>query len=104
MLRHFGAQVAVAERDGSRAITVQGDGELEGRNVNVPGDPSSAAFLVSAALIVPCSEIAIEGVLVNPTRTGFYVTLKEMGADIQFRNEREEGASPWPTSWCGTRG
>jgi 3-phosphoshikimate 1-carboxyvinyltransferase len=60
----------------------------------VPGDPSSTAFLVSAALIVPGSEIVIEGVLVNPTRTGFYVTLKEMGADIAFRNEREEGGEP----------
>ena len=94
MLRHFGAQVAISERDGSRAITVGGDGELEGRSVNVPGDPSSTAFLASAALIVPGSEIAIEGVLVNPTRTGFYVTLKEMGADIQFSNEREEGGEP----------
>ena len=94
MLRHFGARLTVAERDGARAITVAGDAELEGRSVNVPGDPSSAAFLVSAALIVPRSEIAIEGVLVNPTRTGFYVTLAEMGADIQLRNEREEGGEP----------
>ena len=94
MLRHFGARVTVVERDGSRFITVAGDGELEGRSVNVPGDPSSAAFLVSAALIVPGSEIAIEGVLVNPTRTGFYVTLAEMGADLQFRNQREEGGEP----------
>ena len=62
--------------------------------MNVPGDPSSAAFLASAALIVPGSEIAIDGVLVNPTRTGFYVTLREMGADIRFRNEREEGGEP----------
>ena len=73
---------------------LQGDAELEGRNVNVPGDPSSAAFLVAAALIVPGSEITIEGVLVNPTRTGFYVTLAEMGADVVFRNEREEGGEP----------
>ncbi|MBO0740299.1 MAG: 3-phosphoshikimate 1-carboxyvinyltransferase, partial [Hyphomicrobiaceae bacterium] len=94
MLRHFGARLTVAERDGGRAITVAGDAELEGRSVNVPGDPSSAAFLVSAALIVPGSEIAIEGVLVNPTRTGFYVTLAEMGADIQLCNEREEGGEP----------
>jgi 3-phosphoshikimate 1-carboxyvinyltransferase len=95
MLRHFGAEVAVAERnDGSRAITVQGDAELEGRSVNVPGDPSSTAFLTAAALIVPGSEITIEGVLINPTRTGFYVTLAEMGADIAFRNEREEGGEP----------
>jgi len=94
MLRHFGAEVAVAERNGVRAITVQGDAELEGRSVNVPGDPSSTAFLVAAALIVPGSEVTIEGVLVNPTRTGFYVTLAEMGADVAFRNEREEGGEP----------
>jgi len=94
MLRHFGAHLTVAERPGARAITVAGDAELEGRTVNVPGDPSSAAFLVSAALIVPGSEIAIEGVLVNPTRTGFYVTLAEMGADIVLHNEREEGGEP----------
>jgi 3-phosphoshikimate 1-carboxyvinyltransferase len=94
MLRHFGAEVSVVERDGSRAITVTGDGELEGRDVVVPGDPSSAAFLAAAALIVPGSEITIEGVLVNPTRTGFYTTLREMGADIAFVAEREEGGEP----------
>jgi 3-phosphoshikimate 1-carboxyvinyltransferase len=94
MLRHFGAGVVTVERDGARAITVKGDGELEGRAVTVPGDPSSAAFLVAAALIVPGSEITIEGVLVNPTRTGFYKTLREMGADIAFLNEREEGGEP----------
>ena len=60
----------------------------------VPGDPSSAAFLAAAALIVPGSEITIEGVLVNPTRTGFYTTLREMGADVAFLNEREEGGEP----------
>jgi 3-phosphoshikimate 1-carboxyvinyltransferase len=94
MLRHFGAEVAVTERDGARAITVVGDAELEGRPVNVPGDPSSAAFVVAAALMVPGSEIAVEGVLVNPTRTGFYTTLREMGADVVFANERQEGGEP----------
>jgi 3-phosphoshikimate 1-carboxyvinyltransferase len=94
MLRHFGAKLSVAERDGARAITIEGDAELEGRDVVVPGDPSSAAFLVSAALIAPGSEVTIDGVLVNPTRTGFYLTLKEMGADIEFRNEREQGGEP----------
>jgi 3-phosphoshikimate 1-carboxyvinyltransferase len=94
MLRHFGAEVRVAERDGVRAITVRGDGELEGRDVTVPGDPSSAAFLAAAALIVPGSEVTIEGVLVNPTRTGFYLTLREMGADLAFLHEREEGGEP----------
>jgi 3-phosphoshikimate 1-carboxyvinyltransferase len=94
MLRHFGAKVETAERGDGRVITVAGDAELEGRAVNVPGDPSSAAFLTAAALIVPGAEITIEGVLVNPTRTGFYVTLAEMGADIAFENEREQGGEP----------
>ncbi|HEU4379513.1 MAG TPA: 3-phosphoshikimate 1-carboxyvinyltransferase [Hyphomicrobiaceae bacterium] len=94
MLRHFGAEVRTVEGNGTRAITVTGGGELEGRAVTVPGDPSSAAFLVAAALIVPGSDVTIEGVLVNPTRTGFYTTLGEMGADISLLNEREEGGEP----------
>ena len=94
MLRHFGARVGVTERDGLRRITVAGEGELAGRDVDVPGDPSSASFAAAAALIVPGSEVAIEGVLVNPTRTGFYVTLREMGADIQFSRERDQGGEP----------
>ncbi|MGE0852286.1 MAG: 3-phosphoshikimate 1-carboxyvinyltransferase [Hyphomicrobiaceae bacterium] len=94
MLRHFGAELTVAARGGARAITVTGDAELEGRDVVVPGDPSSAAFLVAAALIVPGSEVTIEGVLVNPTRTGFYTTLKEMGAEIELAHAREEGGEP----------
>jgi len=94
MLRHFGACVATAQRDGKTAITVKGHAELTGRDVTVPGDPSSAAFLAAAALLVPGSEVTIDGVLVNPTRTGFYVTLREMGAEIAFLNEREEGGEP----------
>ena len=90
MLRFFGATVRVEERGDLRAITVRGDAELEGREIVVPGDPSSAAFLAAAATIVPGSEVLIEGVLVNPTRTGFYTTLLEMGADIAFLDEREE--------------
>ncbi len=60
----------------------------------MPGDPSSAAFLVAAALVTGASDITVEGVLVNPTRTGFYDTLKEMGASIQYMNAREEGGEP----------
>ncbi len=94
MLGYFGAKLTRTMRDGVAHITVTGHAELEGRNVIVPTDPSSAAFLVAAALLVPGSDITIEGVLVNPTRTGLYVTLKEMGADIAFENEREEGGEP----------
>ena len=94
MLGYFGAELDIAEVDGKRLITVAGHAELEGRTVEVPGDPSSAAFLVAAALIVPGSEVRIDGVLVNPTRIGFYTTLREMGADVVFENERERGGEP----------
>ena len=94
MLAHFGAQLTATKRQGMRAISVKGDAELTGRDVQVPGDPSSAAFLAAAALIVPGSEVTIEGVLVNPTRAGFYTTLREMGADIAFLNERDQGGEP----------
>lgn len=94
MFRYFGGHVAVAERDGRVKVTVSGDAELEGRPVVVPGDPSSAAFLAAAAAIVPGSDIAITGVLVNATRTGFYTTLRDMGADVTFDNAREEGGEP----------
>ncbi len=94
MLRHFGADVRIVEKEGARYITVKGDAELSGQDILVPGDPSSAAFLVAAALIVPGSDVTIEGVLVNPTRTGLYTTLQEMGGDVALLNEREEGGEP----------
>jgi len=94
MLRFFGADVQGVVQSGLTHITVTGDAELEGRDVTVPGDPSSAAFLTAAALIVPGSDVTIEGVLVNPTRTGFYLTLQEMGGDVAFLNAREEGGEP----------
>lgn len=94
LLGHFGAQLTATKRQGLRAISIKGDGELAGRDVKVPGDPSSAAFLAAAALIAPGSEVTIEGVLVNPTRTGFYVTLREMGAEVDFLDERDESGEP----------
>jgi 3-phosphoshikimate 1-carboxyvinyltransferase len=94
MLRHFGATVATATTAAETHITVNGDAELSGRDIRVPGDPSSAAFLAAAALIVRGSDVTIEGVLINPTRTGLYLTLQEMGADITFLNERDEGGEP----------
>jgi 3-phosphoshikimate 1-carboxyvinyltransferase len=94
MLGYFGAQVSATKRQGLRAVSVKGDAELAGRDIKVPGDPSSAAFLAAAALIAPGSEVIIEGVLVNPTRTGFYTTLREMGADVAFTGERIEGGEP----------
>lgn len=87
MLKSFGAQV---ERVGDKII-LTGRPNLKAQKINVPGDPSSAAFLVAAALIVPDSEILIENICINPLRTGLYTTLIEMGADIGFLNERLEG-------------
>jgi 3-phosphoshikimate 1-carboxyvinyltransferase len=95
MLRYFGAEVNVAiGEDDSRAITVTGDAELRGAHVVVPGDPSSAAFLVAAALVCPGSDLMIANILLNPTRTGFLRTLKEMGADVEILNEHDAAGEP----------
>src|SRR4029079_4697337 len=89
MLRFFGAWVRSITKDGRTRITVRGDAELTGRDLAIPGDPSSAAFVAAAALLVPGSEVTIEGVLTTPTRVGFYRTLREMGGNVHFLNERE---------------
>jgi len=96
MLRHFGAEVRVTSLDGGRGkrITVVGWPELKGRDIVVPGDPSSAAFAVVAACIRPGSDVLVENVGVNPLRAGLYKTLREMGAAIVFENEREVGGEP----------
>ena len=95
MLRHFGAEVAIEEApDGARRITLKGQPELAAADISVPGDPSSAAFPAVAALLLPGSEVVIEGVGVNPLRTGLYETLREMGADLAFANERVAGGEP----------
>ncbi len=94
MLRHFGATVTV-EADGRlRRITLQGQPELRGADVAVPGDPSSAAFLIAAALIVPGSRVTIPDVGLNELRCGLLATLVEMGADIVVENRREQGGEP----------
>lgn len=94
MLRGFGADLTVEETAEGRVITLQGQPELTGQRVAVPRDPSSAAFPVCAALIVPGSDILVPGVSQNPTRNGLFATLVEMGADIAFENPREEGGEP----------
>jgi len=92
MLRLFGATITVEPHgEAGRKITLQGQPELKGSPVIVPSDPSSAAFPIVAALIVPGSDIVIEGVMMNPLRTGLITTLLEMGAAIERVNEREEG-------------
>ncbi|MFQ5958874.1 MAG: 3-phosphoshikimate 1-carboxyvinyltransferase [Alphaproteobacteria bacterium] len=95
LLAHFGADVRIEKGDdGARVVTIVGQPELTGRAVAVPGDPSSAAFLVVAALVVPGSAIIVRGVGVNPLRTGIFATLREMGADLTFADEREESGEP----------
>ncbi|WP_339109841.1 3-phosphoshikimate 1-carboxyvinyltransferase [Thioclava sp. GXIMD4216] len=94
MLRGFGADVTVEDTNEGHKITLQGRPELVAQTVAVPRDPSSAAFPVCAALIVPGSDITVPGVSQNPTRNGLFTTLKEMGGDIEFLNEREEGGEP----------
>jgi 3-phosphoshikimate 1-carboxyvinyltransferase len=95
MLNGFGAELAVETLPhGARAITLKGYPELIGRPVTVPSDPSSAAFPVVAALLVPGSSVTVPGVGTNPLRCGLFRTLKEMGADIEFANARDEAGEP----------
>jgi 3-phosphoshikimate 1-carboxyvinyltransferase len=94
MLRGFGAEVAVEDTEEGRVITLTGQPELAPQAVAVPRDPSSAAFPVCAALLVPGSDITVPGVSRNPTRNGLFATLVEMGADLAFENPREEGGEP----------
>jgi 3-phosphoshikimate 1-carboxyvinyltransferase len=91
MLRAFGVGVVVEPRGAARRISVSGGERLRAACVRVPGDPSSAAFPLVAALIVPGSAVTVEGVLLNPLRTGLFDTLREMGADLVVENAREEG-------------
>jgi 3-phosphoshikimate 1-carboxyvinyltransferase len=92
MLEGFGADISIeTDADGVRTIRVQGLPDLKGQNLIVPGDPSSAGFPLVAALIVPGSDVTIENVLMNPTRTGLIDTLIEMGGDIAIENRRVSG-------------
>lgn len=98
MLRHFGVDVEVEELgDGAGAIHLQGHQELTACAVDVPADPSSAAFPVVAALIKEGSEITLPNVGVNPRRDGVFVTLQDMGADIRYENKRDEAGEPVAT-------
>jgi 3-phosphoshikimate 1-carboxyvinyltransferase len=94
MLRHFGATVASEPEGGGRRISLDGQPELKAAPVTVPGDPSSAAFPLVAALLVPGSDVTISGVGMNPLRTGLIASLREMGADIVALDERVEGGEP----------
>jgi 3-phosphoshikimate 1-carboxyvinyltransferase len=94
MLEGFGATLHVERTAEGHVITLAGRPELRPQTVAVPRDPSSAAFPVAAALIVPGSDISVPGVSQNLTRNGLYRTLVEMGADIAFDHPRTEGGEP----------
>ncbi len=91
MLTGFGAMLTVAVIDGARHISIEGKHELKAQDLAVPGDPSSAAFPMVAALITEGSDIVIENIMLNPTRTGLITTLIEMGGNIKIENRRNAG-------------
>ena len=94
MLKGFGAEVSVVETEEGHEITLTGQPELNAQHIEVPRDPSSAAFPVCAALIVPGSDVLVPGIGLNPTRAGLFATLREMGADLTYEDERVEGGEP----------
>ena len=94
MLRHFGAHVETTPSGAGTTIRLRGQPELRAADVIVPGDPSSAAFPLVAALLVPGSAVTVRGLGLNPARIGFLTTLREMGADLTITNKRLEGGEP----------
>ena len=94
MLRGFGVAVEIGEQDGERTIAITGPVDLEPCELDIPGDPSSAAFFAVAASIVPGSDLVIENVGLNPTRNGMFRVLEQMGARIERLDEREVGGEP----------
>ncbi len=95
MLSAFGASIEIEQGDnGTRTIRLEGQPKLKPQQISIPGDPSSAAFPIVAAIITPGSDITVEGVLLNPTRIGLLDTLREMGASLTIENERLVGGEP----------
>ncbi|MEM9988392.1 MAG: 3-phosphoshikimate 1-carboxyvinyltransferase, partial [Pseudomonadota bacterium] len=94
MLPAFGVPLDIDESGNCRRLSVKGPVTLTATSLSVPADPSSAAFPVAAALIVPGSEVTVTGVLTNPFRIGLYETLKEMGAQIELQNTQVQGGEP----------
>ncbi|NTZ43019.1 3-phosphoshikimate 1-carboxyvinyltransferase [Altererythrobacter sp. SALINAS58] len=94
MLRGFGAPIEITEENGERIIRLQGECDLAPQSLEVPGDPSSAAFFIVAALIVAGSDLTIGNVGMNDTRTGLITVLRSMGGSIEELNRREVGGEP----------
>lgn len=91
MLKAFGAEITVKSQGDGQKVSVKGPVTLKGTHVNVPGDPSSAAFPIVAALTTPGSDIIVENVMMNPTRIGLFETLTEMGGYLRSDNFRTSG-------------
>ena len=92
MLEQFGADIKISTNEqGHRKIDLRGQCELQPQQLIIPGDPSSAAFPIVAALISPGSDITINNVLINPNRSGIFTTLQEMGGHVELLNQRESG-------------
>ena len=94
MLTGFGADLSVDESGGERVIRIRGEVDLKPQQVTVPGDPSSAAFFIVAALLVEGSDLTIENVGLNPTRAGLIHVLRQMGGSIEELDRREVGGEP----------
>jgi len=94
MLTGFGAALEIEHADGERVIRIHGEADLKPQHVIVPGDPSSAAFFIVAALLVEGSDLVIENVGLNPTRAGLVEALQQMGGSIEQLNAREVGGEP----------
>jgi 3-phosphoshikimate 1-carboxyvinyltransferase len=94
MLTGFGATLEVDEEAGERIIRIHGEADLKPQDVTVPGDPSSAAFFITAALLVEGSDLTIENVGLNPTRAGLVHALRQMGGSIEEVNPRQVGGEP----------
>ncbi|WP_126176597.1 3-phosphoshikimate 1-carboxyvinyltransferase [Tsuneonella rigui] len=94
MLRGFGAELTVEEVGGERVIRVRGEADLRPQTIEVPGDPSSAAFFIVAATLIEGSDLTIENVGLNPTRAGLIDVLRRMGATIEELDPREVGGEP----------
>lgn len=94
MLTGFGADMEIEEADGERIIRIRGEADLQPQRIEVPGDPSSAAFFIVAALITEGSDLIIENVGLNPTRAGLVHVLRQMGGNIEELNAREVGGEP----------
>ncbi len=94
MLKAMGADIKYEQSAGGHKFSIKGGKELKPIDIDVPADPSSAAFFAAAAVLLPDSHLILKDVLVNPTRDGFFRKLKEMGANIEYENHREQAGEP----------